>query len=280
MTVSFHKYGEYFPGTGDLKDIGAEKGLYYAVNFPLRDGIDDDTYERIFQPVMEKIICAYQPSVIVLQCGADSLTGDRLGCFNLTLKGHGKCVEFMRDYNIPLMLLGGGGYTPKNVARCWTYETSLAVNIDIPDEIPFNDYFEYFAPNYRLHIDASNVPNENTSDYLQSVMVEVLESLSKLPPVPSVQMRAIPNDYMQLDETLAIDQSDPDRRLTRAITDRMIAHPGDFYDGENEGDDQKNRQDCKRRQQQENSEEITIENDTQENAKRMRVERNDQKQNR
>lgn len=29
----------------------------------------------------------YQPSAIVLQCGADSLSGDRLGCFNLTIKG-------------------------------------------------------------------------------------------------------------------------------------------------------------------------------------------------
>ena len=29
----------------------------------------------------------YDPSAIVLQCGADSLTNDRLGCFNLTLKG-------------------------------------------------------------------------------------------------------------------------------------------------------------------------------------------------
>jgi len=46
MTVSFHKYGEYFPGTGDLRDIGAGKGKYYAVNFPLRDGIDDDSYDR------------------------------------------------------------------------------------------------------------------------------------------------------------------------------------------------------------------------------------------
>jgi hypothetical protein len=59
----------------------------------------------------------------------------------------------------------------------------------------------------------------------------------------------------------------------------MVAHPGDFYDGENEGDDIRNRQDCKRRQQ-ENSEEITVENETQENAKRMRVERSDQKQQR
>jgi hypothetical protein len=30
----------------------------------------------------------YRPTAVVLQCGADSLTGDRLGCFNLTLKGN------------------------------------------------------------------------------------------------------------------------------------------------------------------------------------------------
>ena len=34
-----------------LQDIGAGKGKYYAVNFPLRDGIDDDSYEKIFNPV-------------------------------------------------------------------------------------------------------------------------------------------------------------------------------------------------------------------------------------
>lgn len=34
-----------------FKDIGAGKGKYYAVNFPLRDGIDDESYEQIFKPV-------------------------------------------------------------------------------------------------------------------------------------------------------------------------------------------------------------------------------------
>ncbi|XP_010775614.1 probable histone deacetylase 1-B [Notothenia coriiceps] len=86
MTVSFHKYGEYFPGTGDLRDIGAGKGKYYAVNYPLRDGIDDESYEAIFRPIMAKVMEMYQPSAVVLQCGADSLSGDRLGCFNLTIK--------------------------------------------------------------------------------------------------------------------------------------------------------------------------------------------------
>lgn len=31
----------------------------------------------------------YRPTAIVLQCGADSLSGDRLGCFSLSTKGHG-----------------------------------------------------------------------------------------------------------------------------------------------------------------------------------------------
>jgi acetoin utilization deacetylase AcuC-like enzyme len=28
----------------------------------------------------------------------------------------------MRSFNVPLLLLGGGGYTIRNVARCWCYE--------------------------------------------------------------------------------------------------------------------------------------------------------------
>lgn len=51
MTVSFHKYGEFFPGTGELKDVGVQKGKYYSVNVPLRDGIDDNSYQSTFEPV-------------------------------------------------------------------------------------------------------------------------------------------------------------------------------------------------------------------------------------
>jgi histone deacetylase 1/2 len=51
MTASFHKYGEFFPGTGDLKDIGYNKGRNYSVNVPLRDGINDENYKSVFEPV-------------------------------------------------------------------------------------------------------------------------------------------------------------------------------------------------------------------------------------
>ena len=45
------------------------RGKYYAVNVPLRDGIDDQSYELLFKPVMEKVMQIYQPEVVVCQCG-------------------------------------------------------------------------------------------------------------------------------------------------------------------------------------------------------------------
>lgn len=243
MTVSFHKYGEYFPGTGDLKDVGAEQGRNYAVNFPLRDGIDDDTYERIFQPVMEKIIGTYQPSVIVLQCGADSLTGDRLGCFNLSLKGHGKCVEYLKKFNLPVLMLGGGGYTIRNVARCWTYETSVALDTEISDELPYNDYFEYYGPEFKLHITPSNMTNHNAIEYLDKVKERIFESLRQLPHAPGVQIQATEPDSTQLDEIEAaqLDEADPDKRIPEPLADKLVEAEGELYEGEKEGGDERNR---------------------------------------
>eukprot|EP00961_Rhodomonas_salina_P242946 3282173-Rhodomonas_salina.2 len=51
----------------------------------------------------------FRPNAILMQCGTDSLVGDRLGTFNLTLRGHGKCVEFMNSFGVPMLLVGGGG---------------------------------------------------------------------------------------------------------------------------------------------------------------------------
>ena len=36
------------------RDIGAGRGKYYSLNFPLRDGIDDTSYEGLFVPVVSR----------------------------------------------------------------------------------------------------------------------------------------------------------------------------------------------------------------------------------
>ena len=86
MTVSFHKYGNsFFPGTGAVVETGLNEGKYFSLNVPLQDGIDDDSYIRLFRDVMDPVITCFRPSAIVLQCGADSLARDRLGSFNLSI---------------------------------------------------------------------------------------------------------------------------------------------------------------------------------------------------
>jgi len=41
--------------------------------------------------------------------------------------GHASCVEFVLKFGVPVLVLGGGGYTMRNVARAWAYETGLLV---------------------------------------------------------------------------------------------------------------------------------------------------------
>ena len=175
MTCSFHKYGDFFPGTGDIKDIGTDSGKYYSVNVPLDEGMDDDSFQYIFRPVIASIMERFDPGAVVLQCGADSLTGDRLGVFNLTLKGHAQCVEYVKSFNKPILLLGGGGYTIKNVARLWAYETSVVLNKEISNDIPFNDFYQqYEANDYKLHLEAnSRMENKNTLEGLDRVLVSI-----------------------------------------------------------------------------------------------------------
>lgn len=66
MTCSFHKYKDYFPGTGHIEDIGSQNGKYHAVNFPLSEGLDDESFIYIFKPVLSAIMNSFRPEAVVL----------------------------------------------------------------------------------------------------------------------------------------------------------------------------------------------------------------------
>ena len=208
----------------------------------MKEGIDDGSYYSVFKPIIDKVIECFDPSVIVLQCGADSLAGDRLGCFNLSIKGHGDCVNYVKSLNIPLLVLGGGGYTLRNVARAWTYETSLLVDEVISNEIPYSEYFEFFAPDFTLllgnrpnpvgigvgNVDtltngstagdgvtnvtqnsASNASNGNSRTYLENIVKYVHEVLREVGGAPGVQMQDVPRGFFDVnlkDGTMRIEE--------------------------------------------------------------------------
>ncbi|PGH05834.1 histone deacetylase RPD3 [Polytolypa hystricis UAMH7299] len=242
MTVSFHKYGEYFPGTGELRDIGVGSGKYYAVNFPLRDGIDDVSYKGIFEPVIKHVMEWYRPEAVVLQCGGDSLSGDRLGCFNLSMRGHANCVKYVKSFNLPTMIVGGGGYTMRNVARTWAFETGVLVGENLGTTLPYNDYYEYFSPDYELDVRPSNMDNANSKEYLDKILAQVVENLKRTAFAPSVQMTDVPREPMLEgidDEADAIlddldEDENKDKRFTKRRFDQYIEKEGELSDSEDE----------------------------------------------
>ncbi|KAK4350561.1 hypothetical protein RND71_029874 [Anisodus tanguticus] len=125
MTVSFHKFGDFFPGTGHIEDIGIGTGKYYALNAPLNDGIDDESFRSLFRPVIQKVMEVYQPDALVLQCGADSLAGD--SCAKVELL---QCLQ-----------------------------TAIAVGIEPENKLPDNEYYENMLLEQLSHLPhAPSVP--------------------------------------------------------------------------------------------------------------------------
>lgn len=79
MTVSFHRYGQqFFPGSGNIDEIGFGAGKYHTLNIPFESGLTDSQFWSVFKPVMQKVMEVYQPGAIVLQCG-----GSAYGTFSM-----------------------------------------------------------------------------------------------------------------------------------------------------------------------------------------------------
>ena len=64
------------------------QGKGFSVNVPLKDGIRDEPFLELFTAVVGASVKRFSPDAIVMQCGAGSLAGDRIGSFNLTHVGH------------------------------------------------------------------------------------------------------------------------------------------------------------------------------------------------
>lgn len=224
MTLSFHKFDKatFFPGTGSFSEQGPESsinpGAHHGLNVPLKDGIDDDQYTSLFKDVVSDCVNHFQPSAIVLQCGADSLGGDRLGKFNLNIRAHGECVAHVKRYKLPLLILGGGGYTPRNVARLWCHETSLLVGAKLGDHlpvhIPYRQAFEGVENgNGGLYPELHNIEtkrhdNQHDNEYLAKCRRIIREHLRYLEGAPSVQMERQPRDLWKFRDELNIERQE------------------------------------------------------------------------
>ncbi|XP_052590101.1 histone deacetylase 8 isoform X1 [Peromyscus californicus insignis] len=171
MTVSLHKFSPgFFPGTGDMSDVGLGKGRYYSVNVPIQDGIQDEKYYHICESVLKEVYQAFNPKAVVLQLGADTIAGDPMCSFNMTPVGIGKCLKYVLQWQLATLILGGGGYNLANTARCWTYLTGVILGKTLSSEIPDHEFFTAYGPDYVLEITPSCRPDRNEPQRIQQIL--------------------------------------------------------------------------------------------------------------
>jgi acetoin utilization deacetylase AcuC-like enzyme len=176
LTVSCHLHETgFYPGSGAIDEIGEGKARYFTVNVPFKEGVVDQQYTSIFDSVVAEAVSVFEPNAICLVAGADCLAGDPLGGFNLTLHGVEHCVNALLALNLPLLVLGGGGYHLPSSARLAALVTASCVGVTLPERIPasatlFNDPHTYYTPEVTK-------PNKNTDEYLKLLEATVLDNL-------------------------------------------------------------------------------------------------------
>lgn len=109
-------------------------------------------------------------------------------------------------YGVPLVLMGGGGYTMRNVARCWTYETSVALGLELDNDIPQHEFELYYKPDSKIHLPCSNMQNYNTKEHAEETIKKIYENLKNVSAVTvdhsNYKLHDIPPKHLDMDHSL------------------------------------------------------------------------------
>jgi acetoin utilization protein AcuC len=129
LTVSLHETPlALFPNVSGFADeVGGPGAEGTAVNVPLPPGTTDAGWLRAFHAVVPSVLRAFQPEILISQCGADAHRLDPLADLRLSVDGQRAAYLAMRDLADELcegrwVATGGGGYAVVEVVpRAWTH---------------------------------------------------------------------------------------------------------------------------------------------------------------
>lgn len=143
LTVSFHETGKYlYPGTGEIIERGEGRGYGYSVNVPLEAFTEDDSWVEAVQAVLEPVLRAFQPDLIVHQNGCDAHRWDPLTHLSATTRIYRDMPRLTHRLAHELcdgriVMVGGGGYDIwRVVPRAWTMLWAELSGRTLPEELP------------------------------------------------------------------------------------------------------------------------------------------------
>jgi acetoin utilization protein AcuC len=153
FTLSIHEAGRW-PNSGATVDSAGPTACNLPVSREFRDAELDYLMDQVVLPAGR----AFAPDAVVVTCGADGLTGDPLSSMALSNVALWRATIAAAGLAPRAVVVGGGGYNPWTVARCWTglwgrlngfdvdaplpaaaTETLARLDCDLVDEEDFDD---------------------------------------------------------------------------------------------------------------------------------------------
>jgi acetoin utilization deacetylase AcuC-like enzyme len=113
LYISTHQF-PFYPGTGDVGEIGDADGAGFTVNIPLAAGSGDAVYAAAFERVVLPVIESYAPELILVSAGFDASAEDPLAQMLLSPAAFGwmahqlrRCADASARGRMALVLEGG-----------------------------------------------------------------------------------------------------------------------------------------------------------------------------
>ena len=115
LTVSIHEEKRW-PHSG----LAEDRASGAARNLPVPRDFNDSELDYLIENAVRPLASEFNPEALVITCGADGLEGDPLSHLALSNVGLWAAVEKLLEDSDRSVVLGGGGYNPWTVVRCWS----------------------------------------------------------------------------------------------------------------------------------------------------------------
>jgi acetoin utilization deacetylase AcuC-like enzyme len=114
LYLSAHQ-SPFYPGTGDVREVGEGEGQGFTVNVPLPAGSGEEAYAAAFAGVFLPLLREFGPDLILISAGYDAHAADPLGGMALESASFGRFAAQLASLTreveaAPLALVLEGGY--------------------------------------------------------------------------------------------------------------------------------------------------------------------------
>ncbi len=156
--MSVHEENRW-PYSGKIDD----RSTGNARNLPVPSSFNDTEMDWLMKHCALPLARQFEPQAVVITCGADALQGDPLSKLALSNSCLWDAVMALTRLSDSTVVLGGGGYNPWTVARCWAGLWAKLSGHNIPESLPVESIALLEGLSCDLVDDEDRLPNWTNS---------------------------------------------------------------------------------------------------------------------